>query len=84
MSYILRYRNNDGQYFLLIIFIVPRKPTNTWTILSGLSLNCGFQFEKQVVDKDNASVKWLPVKQSDKCCPVSNLLAAFFADIDIR
>ena len=65
-------------------FYINRKPTNTWTLLSQLSINCGFKFEKEVIDDETASKSWEPVKYKDSAVPVSNLIQSFWSDVDIR
>ena len=65
-------------------FYIPRKPTNTWTLLSQLSINCGFKFEKKVVDIQTNKITWEGVKPKDNAVPVSNLIQSCWSDVDIR
>lgn len=65
-------------------FYVNRKPTNTWTLLNQVSINCGFKFEKAVVDPKTGAISWQPVKYKDNAVPVSNLIQSFWSDVDIR
>jgi hypothetical protein len=65
-------------------FYVNRKPTNTWTLASQFYINCGFKFEKQVVDAITGGISWEGVKCKDQAVPVSNLIQSFWSDVDIR
>ena len=68
---------------LTYTFYIPRKPTNTWTNISQLSINCGFKFEKKHTDNDGKS-SWVGVKKQDNAVPLSGLIQAFWSDVDIR
>lgn len=54
------------------------KPTNTWSDVSNIRINCGFKLEKKI----NGIYKG--VLLTDNVAPVSSLLNAYFEECDIR
>ena len=53
------------------------------TAISQCEINCGFKFEKQIID-DQGDLKWVPVAKADNVVPFSNMIQSFWEKIDIR
>ena len=65
----------DNIEFLQVV--AESKPTNTWTSLSEVEINAGFQIQKLNVSNN----KWESVLPDDNVAPCSNILNSFFEQI---